>query len=184
MRVLWRPEETSIKLIGIRNRQARRRGLCACCSLVQFTRSGATYSFDLASAIGAEHEDRTVAAWAATPSAVARRDVRYQRGFPLTSPGAPVNREHLIPASVRRGVRPAARHGKSMEAPGGSEAFLVDLLTYQGLLRSQRAIRRAVIKLRQNRSFQDGRRSVCPWRSIAIPGRSSRHDQLLALLCT
>jgi hypothetical protein len=73
--------------------------VCPHCSLVQFTQSGATYLFDLASAVSAEHEDRTVAAWAVTPTAVARRDVSYQRGFPLAAdPGGPlVDRGHLIP---------------------------------------------------------------------------------------
>lgn len=50
----------------------------------------ATYLFDLASAADAEQEDRTVAAWAVTPAAVARQDVSYQRGFPLAADlGAP-----------------------------------------------------------------------------------------------
>jgi hypothetical protein len=73
--------------------------VCPDCSLVQFTQSGATYLFDLASAAGAEVQDRTVAAWAVTPAAVARRDVSYQRGFPLApDPGGPaVDRGHLIP---------------------------------------------------------------------------------------
>jgi hypothetical protein len=64
-----------------------------------FTQSGATYLFDLASAVDAEQEDRTVAAWAITPAAVAKRDVSYQRGFPLTAGprGPPVDRGHLIP---------------------------------------------------------------------------------------
>jgi len=61
--------------------------------------SGATYLFDLASAAGAEQEDRTVAAWTVTPDAVGKRDVSYQRGFPLAAdPGNPkVDRGHLIP---------------------------------------------------------------------------------------
>jgi hypothetical protein len=69
------------------------------CSLVQFTQSGATYLFDLASAVGAEQEDRTVAAWTVTPATVNKRDVSYQRGFPLAAdPGSlPVDRGHLIP---------------------------------------------------------------------------------------
>jgi hypothetical protein len=53
------------------------------CSLLQFVQSGATYLFDLASAVGAEQEDRTLAAWTITPATVAKRDVSYQRGFPL-----------------------------------------------------------------------------------------------------
>jgi hypothetical protein len=44
-------------------------------------------------------EDRTVAAWTITPSAVAKRDVAYQRNFPLPPDpdGTPVDRGHLIP---------------------------------------------------------------------------------------
>ena len=77
----------------------RYQGVCTRCSLVQFTQSGATYLFDFASAVDAEQEDRTVAAWAVTPAAVARRDVSYQRGFPLAADpgGPPVDRGHLIP---------------------------------------------------------------------------------------
>lgn len=69
------------------------------CSLVQFTQSGATYLFDLASAVDAGQEDRTVAAWTVTPATISKRDVSYQRGFPLaTDPGSPpVDRGHLIP---------------------------------------------------------------------------------------
>ena len=69
------------------------------CSLVQFAQSGATYLFDLASAVGAGQEDRTVAAWTVTPATVSKRDVSYQRGFPLAAdPGSPpVDRGHLIP---------------------------------------------------------------------------------------
>jgi hypothetical protein len=72
---------------------------CPHCSLVQFAQSGATYLFDLASAAGAEQEDRTVAAWTVTPATVAKRDVSYQRGFPLPPDpdGALVDRGHLIP---------------------------------------------------------------------------------------
>ncbi|MEC3978716.1 hypothetical protein [Amycolatopsis sp. H20-H5] len=69
------------------------------CSLVLFEQAGATYLFDLASAVGAAQEDRTVAAWAITPSAVGSRDASYQRGFPLPPDpdGTPVDRGHLIP---------------------------------------------------------------------------------------
>jgi hypothetical protein len=69
------------------------------CSLVQFIQSGATYLFDLASAAGAGQEDRTVAAWTTTPATVGKRDIAYQRGFPLAAdPGSlPVDRGHLIP---------------------------------------------------------------------------------------
>lgn len=72
---------------------------CPHCSLVEFVQSGATYLFDLASAAGAGQEDRTVAAWAVTPVTVARRDVSYQRGFPLPPDpdGVLVDRGHLIP---------------------------------------------------------------------------------------
>src|SRR5258708_1269111 len=72
---------------------------CPHCSLVQFAQSGATYLFDLASAAGAEQEDRTVAAWTVTPATVAKRDVSYQRGFPLPPDpdGALADRGHLIP---------------------------------------------------------------------------------------
>ncbi len=69
------------------------------CSLLQFVQSGATYSFDLASAVGAEQEDRTLAAWTITPATVGKRDVSYQRGFPLppNPDGTLVDRGHLIP---------------------------------------------------------------------------------------
>jgi hypothetical protein len=72
---------------------------CPQCSLVIFEQSGATYLFDLAGAVGATQEDRTVAAWALTPPTVAARDVSYQRGFPLPPDpdGTPVDRGHLIP---------------------------------------------------------------------------------------
>ena len=69
------------------------------CSLLQFAQSGATYLFDLASAMGAEQEDRTLAAWTITPATVGERDVSYQRGFPLPPDpdGTSVDRGHLIP---------------------------------------------------------------------------------------
>ena len=69
------------------------------CSLLQFVQSGATYLFDLASAVGAEQEDRTLAAWTITPATVGKRDVSYQRGFPLPPDpdGTLVDRGHLIP---------------------------------------------------------------------------------------
>lgn len=77
----------------------RYQGVCANCSLVQFPHSGATYLFDFASGVDGEQEDRTVAAWTVTPAAVARRDVSYQRGFPLAADpdSSPVDRGHLIP---------------------------------------------------------------------------------------
>jgi hypothetical protein len=73
--------------------------LCPDCSLVQFTQSGATYLFDFASSVGAGQEDRTVAAWIVTPATISKRDVSYQRGFPLAAdPGSSsVDRGHLIP---------------------------------------------------------------------------------------
>jgi hypothetical protein len=69
------------------------------CSLLQFVQSGATYLFDLASAVAADQEDRTLAAWTVTPPTVAKRDVSYQRGFPLPPDpdGTLVDRGHLIP---------------------------------------------------------------------------------------
>ena len=69
------------------------------CSLLQFVQPGATYLFDLASAVGADQEDRTLAAWTVTPPTVAKRDVSYQRGFPLPPDpdGTLVDRGHLIP---------------------------------------------------------------------------------------
>jgi hypothetical protein len=69
------------------------------CSLVEFVQSGATYLFDLASAVNAPQEDRTVAAWTITPAAVDKRDNAYQRGYPLPPDpdGTPVDRGHLIP---------------------------------------------------------------------------------------
>ena len=68
------------------------------CSLVQFEQSNATYLFDLASVAGAARENRTVAAWATTPPAIGKRDVSYQRGFPLPPgpDGTPVDRGHVI----------------------------------------------------------------------------------------
>jgi hypothetical protein len=69
------------------------------CSLLQFVQSGATYLFDLASAVGAEQEDRTLAAWTLTPATVGERDASYQRGFPLPPDpdGTLVDRGHLVP---------------------------------------------------------------------------------------
>jgi hypothetical protein len=69
------------------------------CSLVRLEQSGATYLFDLAGAVGAPQEDRTVAAWAPTPPVIGKRDVSYQRGYPLAPDpdGTPVDRGHLIP---------------------------------------------------------------------------------------
>jgi len=68
-------------------------------ALHEFLQSGATYLFDLASAVGLPHEDRTIAAWTLTPAAVAKRDAAHQRGFPLAprADGSPVDRGHVIP---------------------------------------------------------------------------------------
>jgi hypothetical protein len=73
--------------------------VCPDCPLVQFVQSGAACLFDFASAASADREDRTVAAWAVTPGGVGKRDVSYQRGFPLAvNPGDPqAGRGHLIP---------------------------------------------------------------------------------------
>jgi hypothetical protein len=112
------------------------------CSLVEFVQSGATYLFDLASAAGAEQEDRTVAAWTVTPETVAKRDASYQRGFPLPPgrDGALVDRGHLIPhlsggefgpnifrqnRALNRGWSPEGRQFRALEreaanAPGAS----------------------------------------------------------------
>ena len=111
---------------GVAGRRLRRRGVvaavteryesqCPHCSLVEFAQSGATYLFDLASAAGAGQEDRTVAAWAATPVTVAKRDVSYQRGFPLPPDpdGALVDRGHLIPH------RPAVNSARTSSASTG-----------------------------------------------------------------
>lgn len=69
------------------------------CSLLQFVQSEAIYLFDLASAVDAVREDRAVAAWTATPATVGKRDVAYQRNFPLPPDpdGTLVDRGHLIP---------------------------------------------------------------------------------------
>ena len=65
----------------------------------EYIHPGVTYLFDLASAVEAEQEDRTLAAWTITPVAVCKRDVSYQRGFPLPpdADGMLVDRGHLIP---------------------------------------------------------------------------------------
>jgi hypothetical protein len=67
-------------------------------ALLFFQQNGATYLFDHASSNDTPHDDRTVAAWALTPARVSKRDVGYQRGFPLASDqDTPVDRGHLIP---------------------------------------------------------------------------------------
>lgn len=68
------------------------------CALLILKQGGATYLFDHASSAGCVHDDRTVAAWALTPARVSKRDVSYQRGFPITvGPDERVDRGHLIP---------------------------------------------------------------------------------------
>src|SRR5664280_439245 len=68
------------------------------CYLLTFKQAGATYLFDNASSEDLSHDDRTVAAWALTPADVSKRDVSYQRGFPMAADEqAPVDRGHLIP---------------------------------------------------------------------------------------
>jgi hypothetical protein len=68
------------------------------CALFEFEQIGATYWFDFASSAALPQEDRTVAAWAVTPTNVRRRDSSYQRGFPMAPvDGSPVDRGHLIP---------------------------------------------------------------------------------------
>jgi hypothetical protein len=68
------------------------------CALHEFEQAGAKYWFDFASSADLPQEDRTVAAWAITPTDIRRRDTAYQRGFPMTpAVGSPVDRGHLIP---------------------------------------------------------------------------------------
>lgn len=75
--------------------QAEHEGACA---LLEFEQLGATYWFDFASSAALPQEDRTVAAWAITPTDVRRRDKSYQRGFPMAPDHvSPVDRGHLIP---------------------------------------------------------------------------------------
>jgi hypothetical protein len=75
--------------------QAEHEGACA---LFEFEQIGATYRFDFASSAALPQEDRTIAAWAITPTNVHRRDVSYQRGFPMVPDDkTPVDRGHLIP---------------------------------------------------------------------------------------
>jgi hypothetical protein len=68
------------------------------CALFEFEQIGATYRFDFANSAALPQEDRTIAAWAITPTEVRRRDVIYQRGFPMAPDDeSPVDRGHLIP---------------------------------------------------------------------------------------
>jgi hypothetical protein len=72
--------------------------LDSACDLHEFEQAGARYWFDLASPAGLPQEDRTVAAWALTPTDIRRRDSSYQRGFHMAPDhGSPVDRGHLIP---------------------------------------------------------------------------------------
>jgi hypothetical protein len=122
---------------------------CGECSLVQFRQSGATYLFDLASAAGAEQEDRTVAAWTVTPAAVGQRDVSYQRGFPLPPDpdGALADRGHLIPhlsggefgpnifrqqRALNRGWSPEGKRFRALEREASSHpgTFYIGHLLY------------------------------------------------------
>jgi hypothetical protein len=124
--------------------------VCPDCSLLQFTQSEATYLFDLASAAGAEQEDRTVAAWTVTPAAVDRRDVSYQRGFPLAADpdGHLVDRGHLIPhqsggefgpnifrqdRALNRGWSPEGKRFRALEreAAAGPGNFYFGHLLYE-----------------------------------------------------
>jgi hypothetical protein len=67
-------------------------------ALFEFEQIGATYWFDFASSAALLQEDRTVAAWAINPTDVRRRDVSYQRRFPMAPDDqSPVDRGHLIP---------------------------------------------------------------------------------------
>lgn len=70
------------------------------CVLLEFDTAGAHYVFDFASSQELPQEDRTVAGWAVTPELVDRRDVAYQREFPMAPAShgvAAVDRGHLIP---------------------------------------------------------------------------------------
>ncbi len=97
LRVPLVPAEVGAALLGAAAERYERQ--YPGCSLVQFMQSGATYLFDLASATGAGQEDRTVAAWTVTPATAGKRDVSYQRAFPLPPDpdGALADRGHLIP---------------------------------------------------------------------------------------
>ena len=108
-------------------------------ALHEFEQSGATYLFDLASPADLPQEDRTVAAWALTPAAVAKRASSYQRGFPLW-PHASATEKALVgvkpaqgrwtsasrqpKAGARCGLRARATRGRvstQIRYPGGSD---------------------------------------------------------------
>jgi hypothetical protein len=68
------------------------------CTLHEFEQIGAMYWFDFASSAALPQEDRTITAWAVTPTEIRRRDSSYQRGFPMIPDDeSPVDRGHLIP---------------------------------------------------------------------------------------
>src|SRR5687767_9082684 len=96
--------------------QAEHGGACA---LLELEQIGATYWFDFASSAALPQEDRTIAAWAITPTNVNRRDVSYQRGFPM-APGdeSPVDRGHLIPHLSGGGLDPTS-FGKTRRSTEG-----------------------------------------------------------------
>jgi hypothetical protein len=85
------------------------------CSLVQFVLSGAMYPFDLASAVGARQEDRTVAVWTVTPQIVAMhpgREAAASRSKhapcpPRAAEGTPPTPLLVLP--VQRGARGRVR---------------------------------------------------------------------------
>jgi hypothetical protein len=68
------------------------------CSLVEFDSDGATFLFDLASAIGAGQADRTVAAWGRSRRALRPRDESYQRNYPSPQGRAakPLDKGHMV----------------------------------------------------------------------------------------
>jgi len=93
-------DPTSVGALLLRAAGDRYAQLVGGAGMCEFEESGAHFLFDLASPIGLPQEDRTVAAWALTPTVSRRRDAAYQRGYPM--PPAPdgqpgVDRGHLIP---------------------------------------------------------------------------------------
>src|SRR5215469_9407821 len=114
------------------------------CSLLQFVQSGATYLFDLASAVGAGQEDRTLAAWTTTPATVGelvilRRGHRHQSHRCQAGPwvqGAEQHsgrvRQHVRDRQVRRTPGLRARRG-GLQVPaqcrGSGKGHATRLLT-------------------------------------------------------